>query len=40
MKDIIIRRRVFDFFGILNIYFILDVGVGILDLIFWNSMHT
>jgi hypothetical protein len=40
MKDVIIRRRVFDFFGILNIYFILDVEVGILDLIFWNSMHT
>jgi hypothetical protein len=40
MKDVIIRRRVLDFFGILNLYCIFDVEVGILNLIFWNSMHT
>jgi hypothetical protein len=40
MKDVINRRGAFDFFGILNLYCILDVEVGILNFIFWNSMHT
>jgi hypothetical protein len=40
MEDVIIRRRAFDFFGILNLYCILDVEVGILNSQFWNSLHT
>lgn len=40
MKDFIIRRGAFDFFGISNLYCILDVEVGIFNSISWNYMHT